>query len=93
MINTHPIDRLSPFLAAVMREVERARSKHLTPIRSFHEGFAIILEEVDELKAEVWRQQKDRDALVVELVHIAAMCQRMAEDCELLSPLYEKGQA
>lgn len=76
-------DSLSPFLVAVAQECERARRKHPTPIRSLHEGFAIILEEMDELKAEVWQQQRDRRALSTELVQIAAMCQRMAEDCGL----------
>ncbi|MGB8343991.1 MAG: hypothetical protein WCD86_03850 [Ktedonobacteraceae bacterium] len=82
-MNTVSTDPLSPFLAAVARECERARCKHPTPIRSLHEGFAIILEELDEVKAEVWQQQKNRRALYTELVQVAAMCQRMAEDCEL----------
>lgn len=83
---------LSPFLLAVARECERARCKHPTPIRSLHEGYAIILEEMDELKAEVWQQQKDRRALATELVQVAAMCQRMAEDCGLDTNVLEERQ-
>lgn len=82
--------QLSPFLAAVARECDRARRKHPTPIRSLHEGFAIILEEVDELKAEVWHQQNNQHALYTELVQVAAMCLRMAADCGLDTQTHEE---
>jgi len=88
-----PTHQLPPFLTAVARECERARRKHPTPIRSLHEGFAIILEEMDEVKAEVWQQQKNRLALYTELLQVAAMCQRMAEDCGLAPESQKEGHS
>ena len=40
-------------LAAVEREVHAAADIH-EPMHSLHEGFAVILEEMDELRDEVW---------------------------------------
>lgn len=50
------------------------------PYNSAHEGFAVILEEVDELKAHVWMNQKRRDlaAMRKEAVQIAACALRFA---------------
>lgn len=55
------------------------------PFNSAHEGFAILLEEVDELKEHVWTNQKRRDleAMRKEAVQIAAMAIRFAlEVCD-----------
>ena len=45
---------------------------------SAHEGFAVLLEEIDELKAHVWTNQKrrDLDAMRKEAKQIAAMALR-----------------
>lgn len=55
------------------------------PFNSAHEGFAILLEEVDELKAHVWAKQKNRDlkAMRKEAIQVAAMAVRFAlEVCD-----------
>ncbi len=55
------------------------------PFNSAHEGFAILLEEVDELKAHVWTNQKRRDleAMRKEAIQVAAMAMRFAlEVCD-----------
>ena len=72
---------LDKFLRLVRLEVERARVKH-APINSLHEGYAVILEEVDEFKAEVFAQTKDRDPENIrkELIQSAAMCARCFTD-------------
>ncbi len=68
------------FAEMVEAELKRARQKH-APIHSPHEGYAVLLEEVEEVKKEVF--WGERGGLLLELVQVAAMAQRMAEDCEL----------
>lgn len=82
---------MTPFLHQVALELMRARSKHDTPINSPHEGYSVILEEVDEFWAMVKMQTKDRDPaeMLTELIHIAAMAERCAEDCGLIDPNYD----
>ncbi len=52
------------------------------PFNSAHEGYAILLEEMDELKAHVWTNQKRRDidAMRVEAIQVAAMALRFIAD-------------
>lgn len=69
------------FEQLVEEELSRARYAN-RPVNSLHEGYAVILEELDEFWAEVKKNSKDRDLknCVVELVQIAAMAQRTCED-------------
>jgi hypothetical protein len=67
------------FEDSVSAELNRAREKHATPIRSKHEGLAILEEEFLEVREEVFHG-KDPKKLMQELIQLAAMCQRMAED-------------
>ena len=69
-------------LAEIGEEVQRANAKH-APMNSAHEAYAVLLEEVDEFKAEVWKNRSKRDLnhVLIELVQIGAMAQRIAEDC------------
>lgn len=65
-------------------EVRRARELWGTdPFNSAHEGYAVALEEFDELKAHVWTNQKRRDlpAMRKEAIQAAAMCLRFAAEC------------
>lgn len=64
-------DSINLALAYVREEYMRARSKH-APMRGRHEGFAVLLEEVDELKECVWRNL-DNDRARAEAVQVAAM--------------------
>lgn len=76
------------FLDQAKAELLRARAKH-APINSAHEGFAVLLEEVDELKAEVWKKREERDLVKMrdELIQVAAMAARMAEDTGLIAAM------
>jgi hypothetical protein len=69
------------FLDCVTEELERARDGH-PPINSAHEGYSVILEELDEFWDEVKRKRSERDpeAMWSELVQVAAMAARTAED-------------
>lgn len=71
----------SAFRLHVRCELDRARANH-KPINSAHEGYAVILEELDEFWDEVKKKRELRDGrrMYEELVQIAAMAQRTAED-------------
>lgn len=66
----------------VHREVERAEAKH-KPMNSAHEGYSVILEELDELWAEVKKGgsvPRDPIAMRKEAVEVAAMAVRFIRD-------------
>lgn len=73
--------KLQGILAEVHSEVARAEAKW-APFNSAHEGYAVLLEEVDELKAHVWTNQKRRDlaAMRKEALQVAAMAVRFIVD-------------
>ena len=63
------------------RELERARAL-FPPMVSCHEGYAILLEEVDELWDEVKMHQSARSIEMMrkEAIQVAAMALRFVED-------------
>ncbi len=63
----------------ISAELHRARSIHHS-IRSAHEGYAVILEELDELKEEVWKRARSKKKMRAEAVQVAAMAARFAVD-------------
>ena len=60
-------------------ELVRASLKH-GPMHGAHEGYAVILEELDELWDEVKRQKPDKGAMRKEAVQVAAMALRFIRD-------------
>jgi hypothetical protein len=69
------------FLDLVQAEASRAKRDHGRDFASDHEAFAVLLEEVEEVKACVWRKRTERDrvAMAEELVQIAAVAMKWAE--------------
>lgn len=69
--------------ADALAEVSRAVTLGFGPAKSAHEGYAILLEEVDELKTHVWMNQKKRDIekMRTEAIQVAAMALRFAASC------------
>lgn len=65
----------------VQKEVEFAQA-NWPAFNSAHEGFAVLLEEVDELKDHVWTNQKKRnlEEMRKEAIQVAAMGIRFALD-------------
>lgn len=81
-------DAYSPIIAEVALELHRASQK-FPPMRSGHEGWAILLEEVDELNLEMnqmWAQVKadDCDRAIAEARQVAAMALRFIHDMRVL---------
>ena len=61
----------------VLAELERAEAK-FAPMHSGHEGLAVIEEEYEEFKAEVFHGSRDRQR--AEAVQLAAMAVRFIKD-------------
>lgn len=76
------------FLKLVALEVAKARAKH-RGVASPHEGYSVILEELDEFWKLVKQQAPSGYAMLIELVQTAAMCQRTAEDTGLVEGFAE----
>jgi Signal transduction histidine kinase regulating phosphoglycerate transport system len=75
--------RIKEAMKLVEQELRRAITKHPKSFNSHHEGFAVLLEEVEEYKAEVFKGgsvERDRAALSTELVQTAAMAARALVD-------------
>lgn len=77
---------MSLFLKLVEQEYTNACAQH-PPLHSLHEAYAVLLEEVEEFKMQVWQQQSARNPheIKMELVQIAAMAMRTVLDCGLLA--------
>lgn len=74
----------SKLTADVVRELATARER-FKPFNSAHEGYAVLLEEVDELWDEVKKKPADRDRKLMreEAIQVAAMAMRFVlEVCE-----------
>ena len=65
----------------VREEFHRAVTMH-DPFHTAHEGYAVILEELDELKAEIWKRKslRDNDQMIKEAIQVAAMALRFIVD-------------
>jgi hypothetical protein len=72
---------MNSVMAAVDAEVRRAMEK-FPPMHSAHEGYAVILEELDELKEWVWqgRGSDPMGGAESEAIQIAAMAIRYLVD-------------
>lgn len=69
------------FLTLVDIEAAAAGEKH-GPIRTMHEGYGILAEEVAEFFDEVRKKESARDPhdVLIELEQICAVCSRIATD-------------
>lgn len=72
--------KVGSFPAMVARELERARTLHPGKLNSLHEAHSVIAEEFDEFWDEIKANPRNRLEVLKELTHVAAMCQRAAED-------------
>lgn len=65
----------------IYEELITAMENH-NPMNSAHEGYAVIAEEFDELKEEIWKNSRKRDyvAMQAEAVQVGAMAARLIVD-------------
>ena len=70
---------LRDVFSEIKKELDKAQTKH-APMHGPHEGYAVILEEVDELWDEVRAQKHDISSMKKEALHIAAMAARFVLD-------------
>ena len=78
---SYPVDE-STAAFDVRKELAKARNGH-APMHGPHEGYAVILEEVEELWAEVKKKKRDFELMKNECIQIAAMAIKFYEDiCE-----------
>lgn len=61
-------------------ELVKAQTKHPGPMHGPHEGYAVILEELDELWTEVRAQKQDKMLMRKEALQVAAMALRFMQD-------------
>lgn len=80
----------SETIRPVANEYDRATSLY-GKFNSAHEGYAVLLEEVEELWAEIKKSPKKRDPLKMkeEAVQVAAMALRFLNDCCSVDSLLE----
>ena len=70
---------MNKFWDMAQAELERAWKMHGN-IKSCHEALGLIEEEFDEFRREVFRKQHNRKEMLNELIQIAAMCAKAAQD-------------
>ncbi len=68
------------FAELVDEEVARARKKHPEPHRSPHESCSFLREEFEEFWDEVKSQDPSPFRMLTELIHVATVARRAAED-------------
>ena len=75
---------MKSLLQAIDAEVSRAEDIH-GQFNSTHEALGVLLEEFDELKAEVWKKAKnrDREKMIKEAKQVGAMAMRFLVDVAL----------
>lgn len=68
---------LSESLNEIAKEVESAKGKSSTAFASNHEGYAVLLEEVDELWDEIKKKNPDKQKIREEAKQVGAMALRI----------------
>lgn len=84
----------SDFLYLVEDELVEAREKHPGEVRSVEEiyreiygrafAFLFVQDQIDEFFREEARRSQDKSKILKDLIQVAAMCYRAAEDLQLL---------
>jgi hypothetical protein len=72
---------LDVIMLDIRKELDRAMETY-EHMHSGHEAYAVILEELDEYKEEVWKKpnKRNQQQMYNELIQTAAMCVRAIHD-------------
>lgn len=73
------MNELVPIFQDIAAELERAREK-FPDFHSGHEGYGVILEELDELWSEVKKRNQSKQRMREESIQVAAMAIRFITD-------------
>lgn len=74
--------RTAIIAAELLQELDRANELYGTSFASPHEGYAVILEELDELFEEIKKKNPDKDKLMEEAIQIGAMAIKFIHSLE-----------
>ena len=72
MIGSNAIEKIQD-------ECDRGRQIYI-PMRSIHEGYALLLEEMDELWDEIKKKEIEEEKIAKEASHVGAMALRFLQD-------------
>lgn len=75
-MNDYLIKLQSSFLE-IKDEIERAKGIHKKDFNSFHEAYAVIKEEFDELWEEIKKRDLDKEKVRKEAIQVGAMISRL----------------
>jgi hypothetical protein len=73
------LEKAEAAITAIIAEYQQATQAH-GEFHSAHEGYAVLLEEVNELWEQVKRRDRDREAMRREAVQVGAMALRFLVD-------------
>lgn len=65
--------RTAIIAAELLKELDRANQRYGTSFHSPHEGYAVMLEEMDELFDEIKKKHPDKDRMMEEAIQVGAM--------------------
>ncbi len=74
---------MNDFFREAHEELDRAAALHRPRFVSVHEGYAVLLEELDEIWKEIKKKECDHAKLRVECVQLAAMAGKLAAFCDV----------
>ncbi len=72
--------KLGTAMITLVKEYESALRKHPKPFTSMHQGYAVILEELDETWDVIKRKGSDKAAIKAEIQAVGAMVLRFMVD-------------